>query len=34
LIFYGPGEARRVFSYPSDWQTLSEAQLWALSWLR
>ena len=34
LIFYGPGQARRVFSYPSTWQSLSDTQLEALSWLR
>jgi hypothetical protein len=34
LIFYGPAQARRVFSYPPDWQSMSEAQLAALSWLR
>ena len=34
LIFYGPGQARRVFSYPPNWQSLSDTQLAALSWLR
>jgi len=34
LIFYGPGQARRVFSYPPSWQSLSDAQLEALSWRR
>lgn len=34
LIFYGPGQARRVFSYPPSWQSLSDTQLEALSWLR
>jgi hypothetical protein len=34
LIFYGPGQARRVFAYPPDWQSLSDGQLAALSWRR
>ena len=34
LIFYGPGQARRVFAYPSSWQSLSDSQLEALSWRR
>jgi hypothetical protein len=34
LIFYGPGQARRVFAYPPDWQSLTDVQLGALSWLR
>ena len=34
LIFYGPGQARRVFAYPPNWQSLSDVQLGALSWLR
>jgi hypothetical protein len=34
LIFYGPGQARRVFAYPANWQTMTDVQLAALSWLR
>ena len=31
LIFYGPGVARRVMSYPADWHTLDDAGLALLS---
>ena len=34
LIFYGPGQARRVFAYPSNWESLTDAQLSVLSWVR
>lgn len=34
LVFYGPGVARRVRTYPAHWQELPDEQLYALSWGR
>jgi hypothetical protein len=32
LIFESEGAMRRVRNYPADWRTLSDAELFALSW--
>ena len=32
LVYFGPGIARRVRSFPANWLVLSDEQLYALSW--
>lgn len=34
LVYYGPGIARRVRTFPLNWIELSEGELYALSWGR
>jgi hypothetical protein len=34
LLFFAPGVARRVTSYPANWQDLADGELQALSWRR
>lgn len=34
LFFCGPGIARRMRSYAANWESLSEIELYALSWSR
>jgi hypothetical protein len=34
LVFYGPGLARRVRAYPTNWEALTDVELYALSWRR
>jgi hypothetical protein len=32
LVFESEQAVRRVRTYPADWRSLSDAELWALSW--
>jgi hypothetical protein len=34
LVFFGPGMARRIRSYPPHWHSMTESELYALSWTR
>jgi hypothetical protein len=34
LVFTSDTTMRRVYDYPADWRTLSESELFAVSWRR